>query len=137
MNQTLEFKEIPPEIKKRHRTWQVFFEGYTSIHYIVGVVGVIASVLSATQASKETNDPLFGIISAACIAILGFVQPDKQYRKYVNAWRILDRGINQYRHGLIDIKDLVASLNRAESSINRHEEAVDGKDADQKKPSNE
>ncbi len=118
----MEERQIPKEVQKRLNGWFTTFWGFTICHYLFGLGGVLASTIVA--ATAKTDPDLArnaGIISAVCIAIIGFLKPDEKYRKYVIAWRLLDEKVNLYRHGLIEINDLIFGMVLAEKALDQIE----------------
>lgn len=81
--------DIPPEIQNRIKAWYGLFMRAT-------YDGSIAKILAA--------------LSATCIVILGFAQPDRKYVKFVRTWRILDIAALRYRYHQIDIKELLHAV---------------------------
>jgi hypothetical protein len=55
------------------------------------------------------------------MAVIGFVQPDRQYRKYVIAWRLLDAKANLYKYKLLSLKQLLEGMSAAEKTIDQWE----------------
>ncbi len=75
---------------------------------------------------SETSRYL-SVISAVCIALLGFTQPEKKYIKFVRAWRILDIAAMRYRYKIIHIVSLFDALERGEQSITEFEQEISSK----------
>ena len=113
-------QEIPKNVKKRLEGWFTTFWAFTICHYLFGIGGVFASTMVAAAPDTATSR-VYGIISAICIAFIGFIQPDQKYRKYVVAWRMLDEKVNLYRHGLIKIDELIAGMTAAEKALDQIE----------------
>jgi len=112
---------VPPEIEDRLKAWGRYFHGASIWHYILGVTGVIASTLAAAQITDWVTTTA-GIVSAAAMAIIGFVRPETRYTKFVRAWRILDIAVMRFKSGLLDLKGLIDQLERAEDSIGEAEQ---------------
>lgn len=107
---------IPKKVQRRLKNWFYAFNFFIFGYYIVGVGGVLASAISAGY-----HKPSSGVISACCIAVLAFVKTEERYRKYVVAWRFLDRKVNQYRHNLITIVELLKGMKDAERKLDKME----------------
>lgn len=58
-------------------------------------------------------------------ALIGFVQPERRYLKFVRAWRVLDVAVLKFKLGLIGIKELADALERGEALISEFEEKED------------
>ena len=94
-------------------------------YYFLGGVGVATSALAAAFPSETSR--YLSVISAVCIALLGFTQPEKKYIKFVRAWRILDIAAMRYRYGIISINSLFDALERGEQSITEFEQEISPK----------
>lgn len=113
-------QEVPKNVKKRLNGWFATFGAFTICHYLFGIGGVFASTMVAASPDTATS-MVYGIISAICIAFIGFIQPDQKYRKYVVAWRMLDEKVNLFRHGLIKIDALISGMTAAEKALDQIE----------------
>ncbi len=116
----MEEQKIPSAVQKRLDGWFTTFWAFTICHYLFGIGGVLASTIVAASSDTHTQK-IAGIISAVCIAIVGFVQPDQKYRKFVIAWRLLDEKVNKYRYNLISVGDLVDGMALAEKTLDQLE----------------
>jgi hypothetical protein len=118
----MEERPIPEKVERRLNGWFTTFWVFTICHYLFGIGGVLAStIVAATAKTDPETARIAGIISAICIAIIGFIKPEEKYRKHVIAWRILDEKVNLYRHGLIEIKDLILGMALAEKTLDQIE----------------
>lgn len=126
MNDKCMPKELPTEIKHRKNTWFFWYNFNYSIHYIVGVLGVASSSIAAAEIDILSINPNhFAAISTVCIAVLGFIKPDKEYRKYVAAWRLLDNAANNYKYLDTDKQQLFKAMNEGEMIIKEHEDKTE------------
>ena len=123
-------KDIPSEVQKRLDGWFYSFWGFTICYYLFGISGVLCSTIAA--ASEGHAVKVFTVIASGCMAFVGFVQPDRQYRKYVIAWRLLDEKVNLYKHGLIEVKELLEGMAGAERALDQIE-----RDTSSTKPTNQ
>ena len=89
-------RDVPADIEARLRAWQKYFKTSSWSHYAVGIIGVAASAFSA--ATDGSLAKVLAAVSATCVAILGFAQPDRKYLKFARAWRILSVAALRYRH---------------------------------------
>ena len=108
-------KKVPDEIEARLNAWYRMFNFASRTHYVVGVLGVACSALAASNVVDASQ--ILAAISAVCIAILGFAQPEKKYLKFVRAWRVLDAAVLKYKYGKIDLDALLEKLERGEQLI--------------------
>ena len=113
-------QKIPKSIQKRLNGWFFTFWAFLLCHYLFGIGGVIASTF-VVRSDDTREQKIAGIISAICIAIIGFMQPNRKYSHYVTAWRILDEKVNMYRYNLITIRELVEGMAFAEKTLGQVE----------------
>lgn len=118
-------QQIPKEVSNRLKGWFITFWVFTICHYVIGIGGVFASTMVAANSTTPEITKVYGIISALCIAFIGFIQPDQKYRKYVIAWRILDEKVNRYKHSLIKIEELIEGMAVAERTLDQIERDVE------------
>jgi hypothetical protein len=64
----------------------------------------------------------FSAVAAVLTAVLGFVQPERRYLKFVRAWRVLDSAAIKFRLGQAGIKELIEAVDRGEALITEFEE---------------
>jgi hypothetical protein len=107
--------QLPEHVERRLKTWLFYYKIANRMHYLVGIIGVGASSLGG--ALGQPYSPYLAAIAALCLAVLGFVQPDRKYLKFVRAWRILDVAAGRYQAGLISIEQLYDALERGEQAI--------------------
>jgi len=62
-----------------------------------------------------------------CIAILGFVKPERKFIKFVRAWRILDAAAIRYRYGKADLDYLFMAMDQGEQFIAGFEQDLSSK----------
>lgn len=122
-------RDVPIEVQKRLDGWFWCFWGFIICYYLFGIAGVLCSTIAAASEGQAVR--VFTVIASGCIAFVGFVQPDRQYRKYVIAWRLLDEKVNLYRHGLIEVKELLEGMAGAERALDQIE-----RDTSNTKPTN-
>ena len=120
-NKNIEEQKIPVAVQSRLNGWFYAFWGFTICHYLFGIGGVIASCLAASTTDKTTQQ-VAGVIGAMCVSIIGFVQPDRRFRQYVTAWRLLDNKVNLFRYNLITPKQLIDTMDLSEKIIGQFEE---------------
>jgi hypothetical protein len=114
--------KLPEEVETRLRAWQSLYMRGNTFYYIFGGLGVATSGLAAAFPSETSR--YLSVVSAGCIALLGFTQPEKKYIKFVRAWRILDIAAMRYRYKLISIDALFEALERGEQSITEFEQEI-------------
>jgi len=55
------------------------------------------------------------------VSILGFVQPERQSRKYMTTWRLLDEKVNLFKYAQLPLKELIAGMSAAEQMLDQSE----------------
>lgn len=121
--------KLPEEVESRLCSWQRLYMRGNTFYYIFGGLGVATSGLAAAFPSETSR--YLSVVSAVCIALLGFTQPEKKYIKFVRAWRILDIAAMRYRYKLIPISSLLDALERGEQSITEFEQEISSKGTQQ------
>ena len=109
----LSTRPIPTEIAERLSTWHKRWLISVCMHYTFGILGVGASALAAASYYQE----IFAVVAAVSIAIIGFVQPERRYLKFVRAWRHLDGATLRYRYGRADINELLDAVRDGEAIL--------------------
>ncbi len=117
-------KKVPEEIQERLDQWRGLWSWSAGYHYFVGVVGVTASSLATIDFGIDLVPKLLAAAAAVCLAVLGFVQPDRRYQKFVRAWRTLDPVVLRYKYGEATIDDVFDALQRGESIISEYEQEI-------------
>jgi hypothetical protein len=112
---------VPEEVKKRLKGWFYTFWGCTLCHYLCGIGGVLAAAVAASASDNPAIVKVAGISGAVCVSVLGFVQPERQARKYVTAWRLLDEKVNLYKYAQLPLKELIEGMSAAEQMLDQSE----------------
>lgn len=110
--------EVPAPIEIKRKAWERLWRNFATLHYSLGGLSVTCAAIAATGV-----DSAQGLAAAAAIltALLGFIQPERKYLKFVRAWRELDSVALRYSLGLTDIADLAAAAERGEQLITEFE----------------
>jgi len=111
----LEVREVPEDIERRLAAWRTYWKRAVAMRYLVGIVGITDSCIAA--ANFEDYSQFAAIISALCIGVLGFVQPEQKYLKFIQAWRRLDSSMMKFKFGQIEIGALLQAVEDSESII--------------------
>ena len=112
--------DVPLEVRARIEAWYALFTRAMYSHYFFGVVGVAAATISA--ATGGAMGKALAAASAICLAVLGFVQPDRKYLKFSRAWSILDVAALRYRYGEATLAELMDALDHGEQVITEFEQ---------------
>ena len=78
-------KDLLDAINDRLKRWERWWKIYMWSYYSLGISGVICSTISATSLDSSLSKPL-SVISATCLAVIGFVRPEAKYRNMIRAW---------------------------------------------------
>jgi hypothetical protein len=93
---------IPAEVSRIYDSWERYRRIWWFIHYLIGIVGVVASITVANKPHLLQSQPLIlnsiAWISAMCVTLLVFLEPRKRARAYTTAWRLLHQEIGKFRH---------------------------------------
>lgn len=113
-------REVPSEIASLLHAWVKRRGLHIFIHYAIGVVGILASVAAAADRYSRWSS-LWMVLSSFCIACLAFSNPRREYSKFAQAVRVLYMATLRYRYGEIEMKELLAAVERGETIIQNHE----------------
>lgn len=94
-------------------------------HWFIGVLGIAMSALASANLYPPST-PVLSVIATICFGVIGFANPERQAAKYQRGFLILDVAICRYEAKLIDIKQLLDSLERAESVMHGNSESSSG-----------
>lgn len=110
--------EVPEPIEAKRRAWASLWRNFATLHYGLGGLSVACAAIAATGVSYAQ-----GLAAAAAIltALLGFIQPERKYLKFVRAWRVIDSASLKYSLGLTDLAALAAAAERGEQLITEFE----------------
>jgi hypothetical protein len=115
-------RDLPLEVSRIHVAWRRLWQWSSRFHYIAGGLSVFSSAMAAMGGEWA---PYFATAAAVLTALIGFVHPERQYLKFVRAWRLLDIAAMRYSLGLIGVEELVYSAERGEKLIADVEGALD------------
>lgn len=114
-----ESKAVPKDIRDRLMEWRKLWTDSAKIHYAFGGLSVAASSVAAAVGGDTAR--YLAAAAAVLTALIGFVQPERRYLKFVRAWRVLDVAVLKFKLDLIGTKDLVDALERGEALISEFE----------------
>jgi hypothetical protein len=113
-------RDVPPEVASLLHAWVKRRGQHIFIHYFIGVVGILASVVAAVDMYSPWAS-LWMVISSFCIAFVGFGNPRREYSKFAHAVRVLYMATLRYRHGQIEMKELLNAVEQGETIIQSYE----------------
>lgn len=112
--------ELASELQRKLDLWLWNGVLWERVHWLVGVIGIASSAIaSATAADEGTR--IFSVIATACMGVLGFANPQKRSQRYLQAYRLVDTALREYRALLVSRAALLAEHRRAEELLNEGE----------------
>ena len=73
-------------VSTRLRYWKIAWNTCFILHFSLGSVAVLFSSLAAMTDAHAW----YGVVSAVCVALIGFLRPEARYHNAGRAWRQLD-----------------------------------------------
>ncbi len=117
--------DIPETVQKRLDVWGWWFSFHKNLQIILGCTSLAASAFAAINLTSGSCclslSQCAAVYSTIAIGVMGFVQPGKQYGKFVAAWRVLDAAVDKYRYGLLSIEKLLEAKELGEHIIGGYE----------------
>lgn len=110
---------LPPEVKSRLDSWHKLWTESAQLFYLFGALSVTASAVAAATGGVAAQ--YLSAAAAVLTALIGFVQPERRYFKFVNAWRVLDIAALKYKKGRADIDNLIQAVEHGERIISEYE----------------
>jgi len=107
--------ELASELQRKLDLWLWNGGLWECVHWLVGVIGIA----SATATDEGTR--IFPVIATACMGVLGFANPQKRSQRYLQAYRLVDTALREYRALLVSRAALLAEHRRAEELLNEGE----------------
>ncbi len=117
---TIPEEEVVTELQGKLGVW--YWNGVTweRVHWCIGVLGIACSAISSASLSDGSKS-VFAVIATVCLGILGFANPQKRSGRFLQAYRLLDSALREFRSGLIPLKTLLSEHRRAEEMLNEGE----------------
>jgi hypothetical protein len=114
---------IPNDVQRIYDSWEFYRKAWWRTHYVIGILGVIASITVANNPVVLQQPPgLINAISwlaAVCIALVTFLDAKKRARAYSAAWRVLHLAISEVKAEPVGApsKNLFAAVTQGETII--------------------
>ena len=93
--------ELPTSTGRLIGLWKAYSRFWGTLHYILGVTGMVSAINIASRPSWVVQSPLGLELSAYVAAItmvaMTFLVPPKQARTHVAAWRVLGDAVRRYQ----------------------------------------
>lgn len=119
--------DLPPEIQGRLTEWHRLWIESVKLHYVFGALSVTASAVGAAVGGESAR--YLAAMAAVLTALIGFVQPERRYFKFVNAWRVLDVAALRYKYGKLDLDNLFSAVEKGERIISEYENKAEQEQA--------
>lgn len=121
-----EVKEEPiqmliDELKSITNFWSNLAKWCVRLHWAVGVIGIIAATLASNNRFRSDVAAGFATTAALCLAITGFVNPQKRAARFLSGYRLLDPAIRAYKYKVLSKRKLLETHMRAEAIIQNGE----------------
>jgi hypothetical protein len=93
-------KPVPPQLLRLRRQWFGLMQLWRSIHYCLGLLGVVCATAVAARPSFLLPYPtaleITAWFSALFIGLLTVFRPHSRANSYADAWRALNDACNRY-----------------------------------------
>jgi hypothetical protein len=107
--------QLSHDIMRRLRTWYRWNRIGYLVYALLGGTSILASTLAAT---KWLETPQYAsAVSAFCIGLLGFVNPQRRAARFIRAWRVVDGALWDFRYGNLPRSDLLKPVREGERII--------------------
>ncbi len=97
-----QWRDVPPAINAQQRDWNQTSINWWAVHYVLGVLGIVATMLGALKegaspSSWEANIGRFApLVGTAIVAYITFFQASEWGTRFRKAWTILNNACNKY-----------------------------------------
>ena len=117
--------ELVKELQNKTNIWMRWYNFTGWIYWILGAASVAFSTLGASDVVEAKFRTSFALLSAICLGIIGFANPQKKAAKFIGAFRLLEPSVRAYKYGVLSKADLLIKDKEAENMLNEGE--FDGK----------
>ncbi len=121
-----EQRELPTDVASRLKAWKILWKSWAIGHYALGGASVAASAFASS--TEGSNAKYLAASAAVLTALIGFMQSERRYFKFVRAWRVLDVAALRYKLGQLGEKELVDAVERGEALITEFEDSKEDVD---------
>ncbi|KAA5547816.1 hypothetical protein [Adhaeribacter rhizoryzae] len=113
------------ELQKKADNWMGWYNFCGWIYWFLGAASVAFSTLGASDVVEAKFRTSFALLSAICLGVIGFANPQKKAAKFIGAFRLLEPSVRAYKYGVLSKADLLIKDREAENMLNEGE--FDGK----------
>lgn len=114
---------VPAIIMERYKTFQNLQRFWFGIHYLSGIIAIIAGCLATAAGAKSTPDFIqnaawmWGLLAALLSGVVTFLGPLQKAESYKHAYYRLASSITRYETGFIDMKKLLDDYENSQSIV--------------------
>jgi hypothetical protein len=101
-------------VETRLTIWRLGWNFFMTSYFLLGVLGVVCSTIAASKLFEDPARQWFSLVSALCLAVIGFLRPESRYRNLVRAWRELKAAKDTYLFQTNERSDLLKTLRECE-----------------------
>lgn len=96
---TTTIADLLNEAKARQKVWFRNYTNWQIIFWFIGVIGAISAAMAAREFKIGDIDysRYFAVLSAIALALIGYLNPQREAYRHIHAWRILNAAIFDYQ----------------------------------------
>lgn len=117
--------ELVKELQRKAENWMRWYNFCGWIYWFLGAASVAFSTLGASDVVEAKFRTSFALLSAICLGVIGFANPQKKAAKFIGAFRLLEPSVRAYKYGVLTKAELLVKDKEAENMLNEGE--FDGK----------
>ena len=106
--------EFLETVNLRLGIWKKIWIFFIVSHFFLGIIGVVCSSIAASNLFEAPAPQYLSLVSALCIAVIGFMRPESRYRSFVRAWRELKAAKDKYLYRTESRDELLRVLHESE-----------------------
>lgn len=107
---------IPDRIRLLRRNSLFLYRAWWTMHYLVGIIGVLAGGLAGAAASNPELKPwawLSGSVAALSTSLVTFLGPLQRAQRYWETFHSMDQDCLEYEYSMIDVQTLLRRSRQA------------------------
>ena len=114
---------VPEMVTDQYKVFQKWQRFWFGIHYLSGVVAVVAGCLATAAGAKSGPDIIqsaawiWGLLAALLSGVVTFLGPLQKAESYKHAYYRLSSSITRYEAGIIEMKQLLDDYENAQSIV--------------------
>ena len=101
--------ELVNDVERRLRIWFRQYLIWNRLYWVLGLVGGVSAVIAAAKGVAG-----FAVTASVCIAIIGFLNPQRQAYRFIGAWRNLNHALISFSYKKIERDALIDALRDSE-----------------------